>query len=86
MTWSMSRCEEHVAPWCGAPQAAGDDAVAGDKATQRVVLQPVQASSSALTDALHRSAPSPYPDLDYKTMKSFDNFPNRLYGHAKASR
>ncbi|MGI9492338.1 MAG: hypothetical protein ACR2QF_08075 [Geminicoccaceae bacterium] len=74
----MSRCEELVAPRCGAPQAARDEAGARDKATRRVALQPVQASSSGSTDAQHRSAPSSSPDLDCKAMKSFDNFPNGL--------
>jgi len=78
MVLSTSRCEELVAPRCGAPQAARDDAGARDKAILRVVLQPVQASSSGSTDAPHRSTPSSSPDHDCKTMKSFDNSSNGL--------
>ncbi|MEM9627246.1 MAG: hypothetical protein AAGA21_13500 [Pseudomonadota bacterium] len=78
MALSFGGCEERDAPQCGAPQASRDEAGVKDKATQRVALQPAQASSSALTDAPHRSAPSSSPDLDCKTMKSFDNFSNGL--------
>jgi hypothetical protein len=46
MALSVSRCEELVAPRYGAPQASRDEAGARDKATRRVALQPVQASSS----------------------------------------
>ena len=78
MALSMSGCEEFDAPRCGEPEASRDDADAGDKATQRVAPQPVQAASSTLTDAPHRSASSSLPALDCNAMKSFDNFQNGL--------
>ncbi|MGI9505624.1 MAG: hypothetical protein ACR2RE_21520 [Geminicoccaceae bacterium] len=55
---------------CGASQAARDDVGEDereslrDKVVQGVTLQPVHASSSALTEALHQAAPSSSPDLD----------------------
>ena len=78
MVLSLSGCEKLGAPRCGASQVARDDRGAMDKATQRVALQPAQASSSALSDALHRNAASSSPDLDCKAMKSFGNFSDRL--------
>ena len=59
--------------------SADRDAVAArDKGTLWVVLQPAHASSSPLTDALHRSAASSSPERDGKTMTSFDNVQNGL--------
>jgi len=55
-----------------------DEADARDKATRRVALQPIQASSSALTDVTHRSAFSSSPELDRNKMKSLKFFPDRL--------
>jgi len=78
MILSVSECEEFDAPRCGAPQASKDEAGARDKITRRVVLQPVQAPLSVSTDAPHRSPPSSSPDLDCKTIKSFDNFSDGL--------
>ena len=78
MPLSMSKYEEFGAPRCGASLAARDDVGARDKSTRRVTLQPAHASSSALTDALHRAAASSSPDLDCKVMKSFDNFSGGL--------
>ena len=54
MALSLSGWEKLGAPRCVASQVAGDDTAAMDKATQRVALQPAQASSSTLSDALHR--------------------------------
>ena len=74
----MSEYETLGAKRCSASQVATDDVGAKDKGTPGVTVQPVHASSSALTDAPHRSAFSSSHDLDFKMMKSFDNFSNRL--------
>ncbi len=53
MTLPMSECEELGAPRWVALQVPRDEAVAGDEVTRKVALQPVQVSSSTLTDAPH---------------------------------
>ncbi|MGI9493206.1 MAG: hypothetical protein ACR2QF_12470, partial [Geminicoccaceae bacterium] len=58
----------------GTTQGGSERELSRDKGTRRVVMLPVQASSSVSTDVPHRSSPSSSPDLDCKAMKSLDNF------------